>query len=51
MFYGGYHKDDGDLYALSCDLDLAHELVIAPPSKVKKTLHILDWGTEESRLR
>jgi|TARA_R110001592_G_C13091412_1_gene743451 hypothetical protein len=51
MFYGGYHKDDGDLYALSCDLDLAHELVIAPPSKVKKTLHILDWGTEESMKR
>ena len=47
MFYGGYHKDNFDLYALSCDLPIANKLIIAPPSKVRKTLHILDWGSED----
>ena len=51
MFYGGYHLDGEDLYTLSCTLDLANKLVIAPPTKVKKTLTILDWGTEESMKR
>ena len=47
IFYGGYHLDGRDLYALSCNLPIANKLVIAPPSKVKKTLHILDWGSKD----
>ena len=50
MFYGGYHKDNFDLYALSCDLPIANKLIIAPPSKVRKTLHILDWGSEDEMI-
>lgn len=51
IYYGGLHVDSSDLYALSCTLPIANKLIVAPPSKVKKTLYILDWGNEDEMKR
>ena len=47
MYYGGKHLDGTELYTFSCKTDLINKLVIAPKTKVKKTLTIIDWGSEQ----